>query len=132
MIFLEDGGVRGDVARVLAYIAQLYQDLRVENIDVNADQIFGLVRAMHTDFPYPGGEDGASPFKKVAHFVCHFVHGRPVRTALPFKMLGELRSSEEILPRTNAVLALLTQVYQSEADFRLGPGFWGGAGCATP
>ena len=110
MIYLNNGDYRGDAARVLTFIAQFYDGVGQRSIDVDADQLFSLLRGMYADFPYPGGEDGASAFKKVANFVVYFTAGNPVRTALPPEILGDLPTSVTPIARSNAVLALLIAI----------------------
>ena len=110
MIYLNNGDYRGDAARVLTFIAQFYAGVGQRSIDVDADQLFSLLRGMYADCPYPGGEDGASAFKKVANFVVYFTAGNPVRTALPPEILGDLPTSVTPIARSNAVLALLIAI----------------------
>ena len=47
-------------------------------LDDNA--INGVVFSMRIGFPHKGGFNDASPFKKAANFVCHWVAAAPIKT----------------------------------------------------
>ena len=110
MLFSEDGRSPGEVATILAFVAQFYRSVGVEEyVEVEAAAVGSMVRDMHVDFPYPGGSSQASPFKKVAQFVCYFTAIKPVKTPLPPEYLGHLAHQDPVA-RTNAVLALVIAI----------------------
>lgn len=106
MIFHSADGARDDAIRLLTYIGDYYLDHGVEHIDVDTARVLHLVREMHEEFPHPGGEDDASPFKKVAVFVCHFTARNPVSTALPDEFVGNRPQGQTAVARSNAMVAL--------------------------
>lgn len=105
MIYLVGGNPDYDARNVVTFIAQYCDDLGVERVNVDAQGVFSLLRGMHTDFPYPEGEDGASVFKKAANFVCYFMAHRPIVTPLPEDVLG-CPGRDHAVVWTNAHLAL--------------------------
>ena len=112
MLFLDSNSLAavGDTTRILTFISGYYRSLGIlENVDIDANALFSTVEAMHRDFPYPGGAGGASPFKKIAQFVCYFVATCPIKTPLPKKLLDSAEEHEQI-GRTNAVVALMIAI----------------------
>lgn len=113
MLFSDEGPL-GDGTNLLAFIAQHYQDMGVEGpVDIDVGKLVAAIRQMHDEFPYPGGPDNASPFKKIAQFVCYFVALKPIGTPLPNWALGEL-GSHNAVARSNAVMALAIAIKSLE------------------
>ena len=109
MLFHEDRGALRDTTTVLTFIAEYFSSFGRDRVEIDAGALYVAVREMHRNFPYPGGEDGASPFKKAANFVCFFVANNPVATPLPVEILGDPPSGR-VEGRTNAVVALLIAI----------------------
>ena len=109
MLFSEDRGALRDTTIVLAFIAEYFASFGITRVEIDADALYVAVREMHRQFPYPGGEDGASPFKKAANFICYFVASNPVATPLPPDVLRHA-PADRIEGRTNAVIALLIAI----------------------
>jgi len=78
-------------------------------VDIDADGLYSAIQQMHIDFPYPGGADGASPFKKVATFVCYFMASRPVNTTIPEEILGNMSLNNPVT-FTNAMVVLVIAI----------------------
>ena len=47
-------------------------------LELRWGNLFGVVAGMRLDFPHLGGLDAASPFKKAANFIVHFIAGEPI------------------------------------------------------
>ena len=109
MFFSPDQGPEDDALRVYAFVSQYYRDLGIEFVDVNVPALTTLVRAIHRNFPYPGGEEGASAFKKAAQFVCYFAAYKPVATLLPSEIIARTEGDDGTA-RTNAALALVIAI----------------------
>lgn len=78
-----------DEANVLAFINDFTRALGVEDVNIDAQKINSVVTGMRVDFPHCDGEEGASPFKKAANFLCHFIGERPILDKFPKESVGE-------------------------------------------
>lgn len=105
MLFATDDDRDTDVRTILTFVAGVYAQFGLE-AGVDLAGIQGCVRGMRQDFP--GGLDKASPFKRVANFVCNFVARRPLSTPLPKGKFGPHLT--EIDNHANAYIALLLAV----------------------
>lgn len=104
MLFVQD-----ELINVLGFVSRFYTTLGVRQVAVDLSRLedaLGEMRA-HLD-RQPGGIDGASPFKKAATFVCHFVEANPIKSPLPPKStLGAaLATTMGTVPDQNVVVAL--------------------------
>ncbi|MCY4343664.1 MAG: hypothetical protein OXE83_08860 [Gammaproteobacteria bacterium] len=113
MLF-SDRGSSQDGTNLLVFVAQYYEDIGVDGvIDIDGAKLASAIRLMYEDFPYPGGADNASPFKKISQFVCYFVALKPIGTPLPDWALGDLGSHDPVA-RSNAVVALAIAIKSLE------------------
>ena len=113
-VLFSQNGQSDDVRNVLAFIAQYYQDLGVEGyIDIDAPALSAAIRQMYEGFPYSGGPENASPFKKISQFVCYFMALKPIGTPLPDWALGDLGHQNHVA-RSNAVVALVIAIKSLE------------------
>ena len=65
MFFSEDGRSPDEATTILAFVAEYYRGVGVEEyVEVDAAAVGSMVRDMHLDFPHPGGSSQASPFKQ--------------------------------------------------------------------
>ena len=104
MLFAND-----DVPNVLGFISRYYAALGVRRVDIDVVALkSGLERSKEHLDGQPGGVEGASPFKKAAAFVCHFVEANPIKTPLPKNsaLAAGLEAANETVANQNAVLAL--------------------------
>ena len=106
MLFRSELGPDSDTVVILTFVGDYYLSFGIEYVEMEGARINHLVREMHTEFPHPGGEDDASPFKKVATFMCHFSARAPIGTPLPQDVLGTLPRGQTTVARSNATVAL--------------------------
>ena len=89
---------------VCEYIDDFYFDQGLDVVEINVNEIWGVVGAMTQQFPSPLGIAEASPFKKVAAFTTYFAAQRPIITNLPEARFGLLASHQ------NAIIAFSLSV----------------------
>ena len=85
---LSEEGVDQDIVTVLTFITAYCAQLGVPHHQIDVPKVRAVVHGMRHDFPYDGGVEHASPFKKAANFVCYFVAAKPVATPLPVDAVG--------------------------------------------
>ena len=99
-----------DASNVLGFISRFYATLGVNRVEIDGAAIDSALEAsrQHLD-EQPGGIERASPFKKAAAFLCHFVAGEPIKTPLPKQsaLAIGLATANAAAPNPNAVVALL-------------------------
>ena len=100
---------RDDVPNVLGFISRFYATLGVRCVDIDVAALESALEGSKKHLGgQPGGVDGASPFKKAAAFLCHFVAANPIKTPLPKNsaLAVGLETANETQPNQNAVIAL--------------------------
>ena len=75
-------GAQQDLVSIYGLLTGFCAQYPDTSFDIDHNGIHGVVFGMRQDFPYPGGLLGASPFKKAANFVCHWIAAAPL-TASP-------------------------------------------------
>ncbi len=104
MLFAAD-----DAANVLGFISRYYATLGVRRVEIDDAALDSALRDSRDYLDQqPGGIEGASPFKKAAGFLCHFVEGQPIKTPLPkaSDLAVGLATANAAEPNPNAVVAL--------------------------
>ncbi len=103
--FYNTNNIYDDVTNLLGFINDFTVSVGFEKVQTEANLCQGVINAMRDidSFPHCDGLDKASPFKKVALFVCYFVSERPVRNEFSAQEVGE--NLAKITNRTNAILA---------------------------
>lgn len=100
---------QSDVPNVLGFVSRFYATLGVLRVDVDVEALESGLESSekHLD-GQPGGVEGASPFKKAAAFLCHFIAAQPIRTPLPrgSALAAGLEAANGAEPNQNAVVAL--------------------------
>ena len=71
-------GAQQDLVAIYALLTGFCAQYPETSFDIDHNRIHRVVFGMRQDFPYPGGLPGASPFKKAANFVCHWIAAAPV------------------------------------------------------
>ena len=97
-----------DIANVLGFVSRFYTTLGAPNARVDVDALGDVLVQMREHLDAHGGVDAASPFKKAASFVCHFVAEEPLKTALPESsaLARTIREATGAPPNQNVVVAL--------------------------
>lgn len=104
MLFVQD-----ELINVLGFVSRFYTTLGVRQVAVDLPGLEAALEDMRAHLDrQPGRIDGASPFKKAATFVCHFVEAKPIKTPLPPEStLGAaLATAIGADPEQNVVVAL--------------------------
>lgn len=104
MLFVQD-----ELANVLGFVSRFYTTLGVRRVSVDVDALENGLEAMREHLSgQPGGVEGASPFRKAAAFLCHFVEAKPIGTPLPLaSTFGAALAARLGVPADpNTVLAL--------------------------
>lgn len=117
-----------DVANILLYIdqqcAMMFPD---KKFSVDANKVMSIVHGMTIDFPCTDGINGASSFKKVAHFLCYFCAERPVETKFPsgvsnfFDKLIKIQNHENAFFALNIAIQALQNgtIHRNDAEFKI-------------
>lgn len=95
---LFSGSDQADVLNLCRYIDEFGVAVGVPYLDINIVAVTGVVGS-NAQFPWPGGTEHSSPFKKVAAFTANFVSQRPIMTAFPEEKFGKLYKCQ------NAIIA---------------------------
>ena len=100
---------QNDIPDVLGFVSRFYATLGVRHVDIDVEALESGLELVekHLD-DQPGGVEGASPFKKAAAFLCHFVAAEPIKTPLPkdSALAGGLKAANSTEPDQNVVIAL--------------------------
>ena len=76
--------VRDELANVLGFVSRFYTTLGVLQVSVDVGALETVLDGMRDRLDgQPGGAERASPFRKAAAFLCHFVEAKPIATPLP-------------------------------------------------
>lgn len=97
-----------DIANVLGFISRYYTTLGRLRVGVDVQALETVLAKTRDHLDADNGVVAASPFKKAATFICHFVEARPVKTKLPptsapARAIHQATGEE---PDQNAVIAL--------------------------
>ena len=104
MLFVKD-----ELTNVLGFVSRFYTTLGVRYVEIDVASLEAVLEDMREHLSQePGGVDAASPFKKAATFLCHFIEASPLKTPLPpkSKLGAELASAIGTTPDQNTVVAL--------------------------
>ncbi len=103
------------------YCCGLGLDPNFQNVDTSA--LYNVLEQMRIDFPCTNGIDNASPFKKAAQFVCHFIAHNPVKKPFTKDMVG--KDLAGIRNNQNSMIALdlaIESLYGATLDNGSGKG----------
>ncbi len=89
-----------DYNNILRYIDDFTTSVGVGDVQIETEDLAILCQEIRQDFPHTDGLLKASVFKKVANFVSHFMHYRPIRSVVP--VIGDGDPSREDI---NAIVA---------------------------
>lgn len=98
-----------DTTNVLGFVSRFYTTLGEQRVEVDLPALeAALEHARRHLNEQPGGVEAASPFKKAASFVCHFIEAQPIKTPLPCNsnLRTGLTSATGSEPDQNTVVAL--------------------------
>ena len=97
-----------EITNVPGFISRFYTTLGERNVRVDVEALEGVLTGIREHLDADNGVDAASPFKKAATFVCHFVEACPVKTRLPraSALARAIRQATGSRPDQNAVIAL--------------------------
>ena len=104
MLFVQD-----ELANILGFVSRFYTTLGVRRVSVDVDALEAALEAMREHLGgQPGGVEGASPFRKAAAFLCHFIEAKPIGTPLPLASTFGAALAERlgVAADPNTVLAL--------------------------
>jgi hypothetical protein len=100
--------------RLSANIIEIGQG-QVKSTEIDSTALLLLADALcasRRNFPYLGGFDKASPFKKVAEFAVHFIEHAPIRSFEPnFKMNADLQRRKNYASVWYALTAVVTKLH---------------------
>lgn len=101
-----DQRVEMDYQNVLVYISEYLAGYGIPSdyMEIDTNALGNMLDNMRHPFPCNNGLEGASPFKKAAQFVCHFIDVNPLKKHLTADMVG--RDLDAIRNNQNAILAL--------------------------
>lgn len=95
---LFSGSDQADVLNLCRYIDEFGHAVGLPHLDINIIAITGVV-GVNSQFPWAGGMNQSSPFKKVAAFTANFVTQKPILTQFPEDKFGKLYKCQ------NAIIA---------------------------
>lgn len=72
-----------DYNNILRYIDDFTKEIGVSDVQIDIEELVTLCQEIRQDFPHTDGLNQASVFKKVANFVAHFLHYRPIKSVVP-------------------------------------------------
>jgi hypothetical protein len=93
---LYSGNAERDKESLLAYLDEFGAVHGVQPFEVD-DHAIGRTLSNMLVPPWPSGIVQASPFKKVASFVCSFVYEKPIVTRLPVNSFGNLHDHQNAI-----------------------------------
>lgn len=93
-----------DVIHILEFMDSYTHSIGALEVEIDLNTIDRIVKSCKQDFPYKDGIVGASAFKQVANFVCHFVAERPIVKPFSAAIVGN--DISKIDNHQNAMLAL--------------------------
>ena len=93
-----------DRINLLAFIDSFAEQMGLEYALIDIRQIREITSYYNVDFPHDGGIEKASPFKKIAYFMCWFIHMRPISEAISEDIIG--KELHKIPNHQNAICAL--------------------------
>lgn len=92
-----------DLQNVLKFIKDYSETVGIEPHEIDASKIAGIIRGAVSDGDYE--VDKASPFKKVASFVAHFIAEKPISSLFHFREFENMENHQ------NAIVALEIAIY---------------------
>lgn len=81
MIYTKD--IHQDRDNIIRHIDDFFRALGVSGMHLDSSEVLSVCIRMRSKFPYKGGIDKASVFKKAANFVSHFLELKPIKSQLP-------------------------------------------------
>lgn len=73
-------GPDSDLNNILIHISYFTGEIGLDEVRVNTAEVYDVCLKIRKSFPYFGGIDEASAFKKVANFVSHFLEVGPIKS----------------------------------------------------
>ncbi len=112
---------RCHAAHLALYLQGWAEGLNIPRIDIDLAALERVCQELaHPAFPHIDGLEGASPFKKVAHFFVWFVHHKPVIGPLPQDLIGielsRLQNHQNVFFAYNFATACLQNATLQKAD----------------
>lgn len=97
-----------DLSNVLGFVSRLYSTLGAQHVDIDVAATESVLGAMRDHLTKQGGIAKASPFKKAATFLCHFIEAAPIKTPLPANsnLVRGLTAATGTEPNPNVVVGL--------------------------
>lgn len=71
-----------DYKNILQYINEYTKGFGAQNVQVDPTRLTQVCLNIRSQFPHVDGIDNASAFKKVANFVAHFIHLKPIKSSI--------------------------------------------------
>ena len=98
-----------ELPNVLGFVSRFYTTLGERRVEVDVSALESVLKDMREHLgEQTGGVDDASPFKKAASFLCHFIESKPLKTPLPHtsRVVCGLSAAMGTAPDPNAVVGL--------------------------